>query len=72
MASQAKDVVEGRLAYWDFINALPSEHHLDELVAELVDLIGHEPKVGGFLGISAKEHARYMAKVHKIIALLKG
>jgi len=72
IAAQAKDVIEGRLTYWNFIDGLPTEHDQDELIAELVDLIEHEPKVGGFLGVSAKEHANYMARVHEIIALLKG
>jgi hypothetical protein len=72
IASQAKDVIEGHLEYWDFINGLPPEHEQDELIAELVDLIEHEPKAGGFLGMSAKEHAKYMARVHEIIALLRG
>jgi hypothetical protein len=72
IASQAKDVVEGRLQYWDFVNGLPAEHDQDELIVELVDLIEHEPKVGGFLGTSAKEHAEYMARAHEIITQLGG
>jgi hypothetical protein len=72
IASQAEDVIEGRLGYWDFINGLPPEHVQDELIAELVDLIEHEPKAGGFLGMSVKEHAKYITRVHEIIALMRG
>ena len=54
MAAQAQAVIEGRLKYWDFVDGLPEGTHQDELVAELIDLVEHEPKVGGFLGMSAK------------------
>ncbi len=72
VAAQAQAVVEGRLKYWAFVDSLPEGTNEDELVAELVDLIEHEPKVGGFLGMSAKDHAKYMVRVHEIIALLKA
>ena len=72
VAAQAQAVIEGRLKYWDFVDGLPEGTDQDELVAELIDLIEHEPKVGGFLGMSAKEHAKYMVRVHEIIALLKA
>lgn len=71
VAIQARAVIEGRLKYRDFVDALPKGTDDDEIVAELIDLIEHEPKVGGFLGTSAKEHAKYMARVHEIIALLQ-
>lgn len=72
VAVQAQAVIDGRLKYWDFVDALPPETDQDELIAELIDLIEHEPKVGGFLGASGKEHAKYMARAHELIALLKG
>ena len=71
VAAQAQAVIEGRLKYWDLVNGLPVGADDDELISELIDLIEHEPKVGGILGASAKEHAKYMARVHEIIALIQ-
>ena len=71
IASQAQAVIDGSLRYWDFVGALPDGTDADELVAELIDLIENEPQVGGFLGVSEKQHAQYMVRVHEVIALLR-
>lgn len=43
----------------------------DEDVSEIVDLIEHEPKVGGLFGISPKEHDEYMQRILQLIHKLE-
>ncbi len=44
----------------------------DELVGELVDLIEHELKRGGFLGLNEKEWAQYQSRLTSAIAALES
>ena len=44
----------------------------DELVGNLVDLIEHEPKRGGFLGTNEKEWVQYQSQVASAIAALES
>ena len=39
----------GRMSFADFMQAAPEDSQ-DEEIAELIDLIEHEPQRGGFLG----------------------
>ena len=71
VASLATDVIEGRLPFRNFVMGIPDDVE-DELIEELIDLLEHEPKAGGFLGMTAQEHKKYVARVHEIIGLLKG
>jgi len=72
IALQAEEVIAGRLAFRDFLLNLPDDIETeDQLVSELVDLLEHEPKVDGFLGVSAEEHQKYMSRAYELIALLK-
>jgi hypothetical protein len=70
VAREAGEVLAGRRRFWDFVEGLPAGAEDDELIWELLDIIEHEPKVGGILGVSAEEHARHMARAHRVIALL--
>lgn len=71
IAHAATDVIERRVKFFDFCNTLTEEELDDDLVDELVDLIGYEPRVGGWLGTSPEKHKQYMTRVHELIALLK-
>ena len=42
----------------------------DKLIGELVDLIEHEPKRGGFMGANEKEWAEYQQQVEQAISAL--
>jgi hypothetical protein len=61
----AERYLAGQLSFADFMDAAP-EGFEDEEVAELVDLIEHEPKRGGFLGVSLDEHDRHMARIREL------
>ena len=42
----------------------------DELIAELFDLIEHEPQRGGFLGVTEQVYAEYQANIEQAIRAL--
>ena len=44
----------------------------DDLVGELVTLIEHEPKRGGFLGVSEKHWTQYQSQVASALAALES
>lgn len=44
----------------------------DDLVSDLVDLIEHEPKRGGFLGVNEKQWADYQSQLSSAIAALES
>jgi hypothetical protein len=55
----------GQVSFADFMQAAPADPE-DEEVEELVDLIYHEPKRGGFLGASLDEHDRHLARIREL------
>lgn len=55
----------GQLSFADFMQAAPEDPE-DEEVAELIDLIVHEPKRGSFLGVSLQEHDRRMERIREL------
>jgi hypothetical protein len=61
----AEEYLAGRVSFADFMQAAPEDLE-DEEVAELIDLIEHEPKRCGFLGVSAEEHDRHMARIREL------
>ena len=62
--------MDGGLSLEGFFELLP-EAQPDEEVAELVDLIEHEPQRGGLLGASAAQHERHMQRIRELIRLLR-
>jgi hypothetical protein len=72
IARQAEEVIAGRPTFEDFVLSLPKDiENQDDLIGQLVDLLEHEPKVGGFLGISVDDHQKYMGKMQELIRVLK-
>ena len=61
----AEEYLEGRVSFVDFMQAAPEDPE-DEDVAELIDLIEHEPKRGGFLGVSPEAHDRHVARIREL------
>ncbi|MBW3624861.1 MAG: hypothetical protein KY468_15780 [Armatimonadetes bacterium] len=72
VAELATDLSAGKLTYEEFFDLLPEETDdtEDEEIAELLDLIEHEPQVG-FLWASKEEHDRHMARIEELIHRLK-
>jgi hypothetical protein len=68
-ARLAKELYEGKITFSEFLTAVPDDA-TDDDIAELIDLITHEPKRGGFMGVSTAEHERYLAKINLLIEKL--
>lgn len=43
----------------------------DKLIDKLIDLIEHEPKRGGFMGLNEKEWQKYQSSIQDAIAELE-
>jgi cell division septum initiation protein DivIVA len=65
VASLARKLYEKEITYQQFMRQVPETD--DEEVAELLDLITHEPKRGGWFGASAQEHDRHMEEIFRLI-----
>ena len=71
VATLAAALYREEIDYRSFLSALPSiENARDDAVAELLDLIEHEPARGRILGVSAHEHEAYLAEIQRRIAEL--
>ncbi len=71
VASAARGYLEHRITWQEFMDQM-SEFEGDELIDELVDLIEHEPKKGGFMGINERDWQEYQGNIRHIIGLLNN
>ena len=60
----------GTITWHDFMDEFGE--HTDPLISELVDLVEHEPKQGGFLGANARDWATYCQQREAAIAGLEA
>jgi hypothetical protein len=70
-AAQAARDYQGKIISWKSFMEEFGESK-DEKVAYLVDLIEHEPKRGGFMGVNEKEWAEYASQVEQAINALNS
>jgi len=68
-AEMAREYRAGRVSWVAFMDAFAESS--DELVADLVDLIEHEPRRGGLLGISDGRWAEHESAVQAAIDALE-
>jgi hypothetical protein len=66
----AEDYLDGRVPFSDFMRAMPDPPPGED-VAELIDLIEHEPKRGGFGGASPEEYDRHMERIRELARSLR-
>ena len=71
VAEWAEQYLAGKLSFQRFLELVPGEPG-DSLVTELVDLVEHEPKRGGILGVTPEQHDSHMRKVRQLIAALRN
>lgn len=72
-ADLARAYYRGEFDYRTFWKQLPPEvstEPKDEQIHELLDLIEHDPAVGGILGVSREEHETYVARIKLLIGEL--
>lgn len=71
VAELANNLYSGAISYKQFVDSIPDEAWDDEETAELIDMITHEPKVGGFLGVSKAEGEKNRNQILALIAKLQ-
>ena len=69
-AAAGRAVIAKTLSYDEFMQRFADCD--DELISDLVDLIEHEPKRGGFLGVGEKHWAQYQSQVASALAALEA
>jgi len=70
LAEKTRQYQSGNLSWQDLIDFLfdaNKQYPEDQLIFDLYDLIEHEPKRGGFLGVSEEEWKRRQRRVTNII-----
>jgi DNA-binding ferritin-like protein (Dps family) len=68
VATKAKEYKTGKLAWRDFMQGFGRSTGVeDSLIEELVDMIEHEPKRGGFMGVNEKEWKQYEDRINVLI-----
>jgi len=71
VATLAAALYRQELSYGEFLRALPKMNLADDdAVAELLDLIEHEPARGRLFGLSPEKHDAYVADIQRRIAAL--
>ena len=71
IATLARKLYKGEATFEEFQLVLP-EPDEDELIDWLAHLVEHEPKQGGFLGVSKKMHQEYMSQIFEAIEKLES
>jgi hypothetical protein len=76
VAALARRVRAGEMDFIAFLDDIgPQDHPYetgDRQVDELIDLLEHEPKVGGVFGVSFLFHRAHVAKIDQLIAALES
>ena len=70
-AAIARSYLGGSISWKDFMDET-AEFEGDTLIDELVDLIEHEPKRGGFMGVNDKEWLQSQHAIMNIITALES
>ncbi len=70
-ARLARDYLENKITWRDFVDQMPQSTG-DKLLDELTDLIEHQPKRGGLMGLNEKEWQTYQRQVHTLIKRLES
>jgi hypothetical protein len=69
-AKMGRDVRAGCATWEAFLAAFGDSR--DELIADLVDLVEHEPQQGGLLGVSKRVYSEYQASIEQALAVLEN
>lgn len=74
VARLALELQAGRMDFRSFLSALPREVEstADSQVAELLDLLEHQPAAGRLSGLSKRRMAEYQGRVSALIDSLQG
>ena len=71
VASLAQQVIANKLSFFAFLDEIGGDDSAyktgDDEVDALIDLLEHEPGVGGLFGVSEEKHKQYVSRINKII-----
>jgi hypothetical protein len=67
VALAAEDILTGTMSLPQFMQMVNDADYEDPLLADLLDEIGHIPKRGGFLGLSAQKHDEWLTQTRRLI-----
>jgi hypothetical protein len=70
VARWAEQYLSGNLSFERFLELIPEKPE-DALIAELVDLVEHEPKRGGLFGAPPKRHDEHLQRMRDLIQVLR-
>lgn len=70
VALAAREYQEKKITWKQFID-VTADFRDDEMIDELVDLIWHEPKHGGFFGVREKAWITYQKEIEDLISSLE-
>ncbi|NDK54286.1 hypothetical protein [Pontibacter fetidus] len=66
----AKEFIAGKIDYKQLNDNFPDDTN-DKEINELFDLIEHQPKLGGFLGVSQETYDQYNQNIDRILKRLE-
>ena len=69
-AKLARQLYSDEITYVEFVNNYPEEAN-DTEIGKLFDLIEHEPKVGGILGVSKPKRESHIVEIKELIVRLE-
>jgi len=70
VAAIARAYLEHQISWQNFMDEI-AQFQEDSLIDDLVDMIEHEPKQGGFMGVTEKEWQEYQRAILNIIGQLE-
>ena len=68
-AEMARELQQGVVSGDAFLKVFGSSE--DAVISELVDLLEHQPRSGGFMGASKEEFAAHQEEIERVIGLLE-
>jgi hypothetical protein len=72
VARRAEELSTGKITFDQFLSSIPAGTDADDDISELEDVLTHEPKEGGLLGVSRARHSDYVKSVSDLIERLKS
>jgi hypothetical protein len=67
----AQEIMDKMISYEQFVDLYPTDTGDDE-IDSLFDLIEHQPKLGGFLGVRQSTYDDYNSEIFRLIKKLES
>jgi hypothetical protein len=67
----AREFLSGKINFEELLDSFPDDTD-DKDINELFDLIEHQPKLGGFLGVNEESYNRYILSIERVIERIEN